>query len=67
VFFNAPVDRAAGAAIVLHAISFVPVTILGIVFMAGEGLSLGSARKLAEGAAPVGVDAPRIEAQGRAR
>jgi glycosyltransferase 2 family protein len=67
VFFNAPVDRAAGAAIVLHAISFVPVTILGIVFMAGEGLSLGSARKLAEGAAPVGIDAPRIEAQGRAR
>ena len=28
-FFGAPNDRAVGAAIVLHAISFVPVTLLG--------------------------------------
>ena len=28
-FFGANADRAAGAAIVLHAISFVPVTLLG--------------------------------------
>jgi hypothetical protein len=47
-FFAAPADRAVGAAIVLHAISFVPVTIAGIAFMAGEGLTLGGARKLAE-------------------
>jgi glycosyltransferase 2 family protein len=67
VFFNAPLDRAAGAAIVLHAISFVPVTILGIVFMAREGLSLGSARRLAEDAAPVRIDPPGVEAQGRVR
>ncbi len=46
-FFGAPDDRAVGAAIVLHAISFVPVTILGIVFMAREGLTLGRARTLA--------------------
>ena len=46
-FFGAPDDRAVGAAIVLHAISFVPVTILGIVFMAQEGLTLGRARSLA--------------------
>ncbi len=39
-FFGAPPDRAAGAAIVLHAISFVPVTLLGIFFMAREGLTL---------------------------
>ena len=47
-FFAAPDDRAVGAALVLHAISFVPVTILGIVFMAQEGLTLGGARSLAK-------------------
>lgn len=46
-FYAVPNDRAVGAAIVLHAISFVPVTILGIVFMAQEGLSLGRMRRLA--------------------
>lgn len=46
-FFGAPDDRAVGAAIVLHAISFVPVTILGIVFMAREGLTFGSVRQIA--------------------
>jgi uncharacterized protein (TIRG00374 family) len=46
-FFGVPNDRAVGAAIVLHAVSFVPVTILGIVFMAQEGLSLGGVRRLA--------------------
>jgi len=48
-FFLAPNDRAVGAAIVLHAISFVPVTILGIVFMIREGLTLGRMRRLADG------------------
>ncbi len=46
-FFNAPDDRAVGGAIVLHAISFLPVTIVGIIFMAREGLTLGRARSLA--------------------
>ena len=46
-FFGAPDDRAVGGAIVLHAISFIPVTLLGIVFMAREGLTLGRARELA--------------------
>jgi glycosyltransferase 2 family protein len=46
-FFGAPDDRAIGAAIVLHAISFVPVTILGVIFMARDGLTLSSARALA--------------------
>jgi glycosyltransferase 2 family protein len=49
-FFGAPNDAAVAAAIVLHAISFVPVTIMGIVFMAREGLTLGRVRRLAEGA-----------------
>ena len=52
LFFGAPTDRAVGAAILLHAISFIPVTILGIIFMAAEGLTLGGARKLAEETAP---------------
>ena len=52
VFFGAPADRAVGAAIVLHAISFVPVTLLGIYFMAREGLTLAGARKMAEENAP---------------
>ena len=32
----------------LHAISFVPVTLLGIYFMAREGLTLSGARRMAE-------------------
>jgi uncharacterized protein (TIRG00374 family) len=46
-FFAAPGDRAVGAAIVLHAVSFVPVTLLGLVFMTREGLTFGSARRIA--------------------
>ena len=47
-FFGAPADRASGAAIVLHAISFVPVSLLGILFMAREGLTLHGAQELAK-------------------
>jgi uncharacterized protein (TIRG00374 family) len=47
-FFGASNNRAIGAAIVLHAISFVPVTLMGIMFMAQEGLSLGRMRSLAD-------------------
>ena len=47
-FFGVPNDRAVGAALVLHAISFVPVTLLGLVFMAREGLSLGRMRQMAQ-------------------
>ena len=46
-FFGVPEDTAVGAAIVLHAISFVPVTLLGLLFMAREGLSLGRMREMA--------------------
>ncbi len=46
-FFDAPNDRAVGAGIVLHALSFVPVTILGIFFTTQEGLSLGRMGSLA--------------------
>jgi hypothetical protein len=46
-FFGVPTDRAVGGAIVLHAISFVPVTLVGLVFMAREGLSLTRMREMA--------------------
>lgn len=47
-FFGVPADRAIGAATVLHAISFVPVTLLGVIFMMREGLTLAGARKMAQ-------------------
>jgi uncharacterized protein (TIRG00374 family) len=46
-FFGAPNDRAVAAAIVTHAISFVPVVLLGIVFMAQDGLSVRGLKDLA--------------------
>jgi len=46
-FLGVAETSAVGGAIVLHAVSFVPVTLLGLVFMAREGLSLGSMRELA--------------------
>jgi uncharacterized protein (TIRG00374 family) len=47
-FFGVPQDRALSAATVLHAISFVPVTLLGVLFMMREGLTLAGARQMAE-------------------
>jgi uncharacterized protein (TIRG00374 family) len=48
-FFGASESTAVGAAIVLWAVSFVPVTLLGLAFMAREGLSLGRMREMAGG------------------
>ena len=45
-FFGVANDKAVGAALVLHAISFVPVTIGGAIFLAQEGLSLSRVRGL---------------------
>jgi uncharacterized protein (TIRG00374 family) len=52
VFFATPNDRAVGAAIVLHAMSFVPVTIAGAILMAQAGLSLSGASGLAASTPP---------------
>jgi uncharacterized protein (TIRG00374 family) len=49
-FFGAANEPAVGAAIVLHAISFVPVTLLGLVFMLQDGLDLSRLRHLAKDA-----------------
>ena len=45
-FFGADPDVAAAAAIVLHAVSFIPVTIVGLVFMWQDGLTLGGLKKM---------------------
>jgi uncharacterized protein (TIRG00374 family) len=49
-FFGAPEATAVGAAIVLHAISFVPVTLLGLLFMTRDGLSIGSIGRITRSA-----------------
>ena len=49
-FFAVPTDRAVGGAIVLHAISFLPVAVVGVLFMLGEGITLSGARVLAKSA-----------------
>lgn len=46
-FYAVPTDRAVGAALVLHAISFVPITVLGLVWMLQDGLSLARVDRLA--------------------
>lgn len=50
-FFHAAPDQAAAAALTLHAVSFVPISILGLVFMAQDGLTLTGARALSSTAA----------------
>jgi len=52
-FFHAANDSAVAAAIVLHGVSFVPVTLLGLVFMARDGISLSRAQALAAASRPV--------------
>jgi uncharacterized protein (TIRG00374 family) len=46
-FFGAPNNSAVAAAIVTHAISFVPVVLLGVVYMAQDGLSVSGLKDLA--------------------
>jgi uncharacterized protein (TIRG00374 family) len=55
-FFGANEDVAGAAAIVLHAVSFVPVTIVGLVFMWQDGLTLTGIRGM--GMAPTGDAVP---------
>lgn len=47
-FFAADAQAAVAAAIVLHAISFVPISIAGLLLMAHEGLSFGQLRQLSQ-------------------
>ncbi|HXT70055.1 MAG TPA: lysylphosphatidylglycerol synthase transmembrane domain-containing protein [Vicinamibacterales bacterium] len=45
-FFGADPSVAAAAAIILHAISFVPITFLGLFFMWQDGLTFGSLKQM---------------------
>jgi uncharacterized protein (TIRG00374 family) len=56
-FFGASNANAIAGAIVVHAISFVPVILLGLVFMAQDGLSLGRLKEMARSAPEEGVAA----------
>jgi glycosyltransferase 2 family protein len=69
VFYGVDNDRAVGAAFVLHAASFVPVTLLGGLFMMQDGLNLARVRRLgdearAEGAVPADAGAAGSGAAG---
>ena len=55
-FYGVENDRAVGAAIVLHAVSFLPVTLLGAWFMFRDGLDLSGVRRASE-------EAREVEAQ----
>ncbi len=46
LLYGAPEAAAVAAALVLHAVSFVPVSVVGLVFMAQEGVRLGAVRAL---------------------
>lgn len=61
-FFAATSDRAVGAAIVLHAASFFPITILGALFMIQDGLSFGRMQRLGEEARATEAEAEAAEA-----
>ncbi|MDE3156712.1 MAG: flippase-like domain-containing protein [Acidobacteriota bacterium] len=56
-FFGASADRAVAAAIVLHAVSFVPVTLAGLALAARDGMNLARMRQLAQQQAPGGQTA----------
>jgi hypothetical protein len=45
-FFGADVDRAAAGAIVLHLISIGPISVLGLLLMAQDGLSLMELKRM---------------------
>ncbi len=68
-FFGASNDSAVGAAIVLHAVSFIPVTLAGLYFMAQDGMSLrglkGLARAAHQAEEPVSDEVPVLRSPGR--
>ena len=58
VFYGVDNDRAVGAALVLHAASFLPVTLAGGLFMMQDGLSLAGVKQLGDQARSEGGEAP---------
>jgi hypothetical protein len=45
-FFGAAAEAAAACAIVLHAVSFVPISLMGLFFMAQDGLTFGKLKTM---------------------
>jgi uncharacterized protein (TIRG00374 family) len=66
VFYGVDNDRAVGAALVLHAASFVPVTVLGGFFMLQDGLTLAGVRRIGDEARVRDVEAPGDRGERRA-
>ena len=64
VFYGVANDRAVGAALVLHAASFVPVTLLGGLFMIQDGLNLSRVRRLGDEARAAGGPPPAGDPDG---
>jgi glycosyltransferase 2 family protein len=68
-FFGATRDQAVAAAIVTHAISFIPPVLGGILFMAQEGLSFGRLEDMASSArdkeGPSANEVPILRSSGR--
>jgi uncharacterized membrane protein YbhN (UPF0104 family) len=48
IFYGVANDRAVGAAIVLHAVSFLPITLLGAWYMLQDGLSFARVQRLGD-------------------
>jgi hypothetical protein len=53
-FYDVPVDAAVGAALVLHAATFAPVTIAGMAWMVRDGITFRGMVNLTSTAAPRG-------------
>jgi uncharacterized protein (TIRG00374 family) len=60
-FYGVENDRAVGAAIVLHAVSFLPITLLGGWFMLQDGLNLARVQRLGEEAKATEAGAEELE------
>lgn len=58
VFYGVPNDSAVAGAIVLHAMSFLPVTVLGAWYMFRDGLSLAGVQRIREEAAQADDEPP---------
>lgn len=63
-FFGVQVDRAAAAAIVLHAVTVIPISLLGLGLMAQEGLSLMGLKRL-QSTAEAAEKLPETEEEAR--
>ena len=67
LLYGAPEAAAVAAALVLHVMSFLPVTVVGLVFMAQEGVRLGAVPALGRAAGEAGPAPPSAAASGAGR